>query len=314
MNMDVGHKPGYGLEERAASKRAGKKASFSDVVILVVLIALALMCLIPILNTIAISFSDKVSAQIGRVFIWPVNANLAPYQELLKDVRFFRSFAVSVIRVLVGASINVLITILTAYPLSKGREKFPSKNRYMWFIVALMLFDGGMVPTYILVSKLGLVNTLWALVLPGAVPIFNCIILMNYYKTIPPSLEEAALIDGAGPWYTLLRIYIPLAKPSIAVMALWSIVYHWNDFFSGLIYITNRQNYPLQTYIHSLTVSVDWQNMSGMSGEQMARMMSVSNLTFNSAKVIISMIPIMCIYPFLQRYFVTGIVMGAVKE
>jgi ABC-type glycerol-3-phosphate transport system permease component len=137
---------------------------------------------------------------------------------------------------------------------------------------------------------------------------------MNYYKTIPASLEEAALIDGAGPWYILFKVYIPLAMPSIAVMALWSIVYHWNDFFSGLIYITNRQNYPLQTYIHSLTVSVDWQNMGNMRGEDLARLMSLSNLTFNSAKVVISMIPIMLIYPFLQRYFVTGIVMGAVKE
>jgi ABC-type glycerol-3-phosphate transport system permease component len=299
-----------------SKKTAHQKArpSVSDVVILIVLLLLALMCLLPILNTIAISFSDKVSAQTGKVFVWPINANIAPYRELIKDTRFFRAFAISVIRVLVGASINVVLTILTAYPLSKAPEKFPTKNRYMWFIVVLMLFDGGMVPTYVLVSKLRLINTLWALVLPGAVPIFNCIILMNYYKTIPASLEEAALIDGAGPWYILLRIYIPLAKPSIAVMALWSIVGHWNDFFSGLIYITNRLNYPLQTYIHSLTVSVDWQNVSNLRGEELARLMSLSNLTFNSAKVVISMIPIVCIYPFLQRYFVTGIVMGAVKE
>jgi putative aldouronate transport system permease protein len=137
---------------------------------------------------------------------------------------------------------------------------------------------------------------------------------MNYYKTIPVSLEEAAVIDGGGPWYILLRIFVPLAKPCIAVVALWSIVGHWNDFFSGLIYITTRQNYPLQTYIQSLTTSVDWQNVAGMRGEDLARMMSLSNLTFNSAKVVVSMIPILCIYPFLQRYFVGGIVMGAVKE
>lgn len=112
----------------------------------------------------------------------------------------------------------------------------------------------------------------------------------------------------------MVRVFVPLAKPSIAMIALWSIVNHWNDFFSGLIYVTIRENYPLQTYIQSLTVSVDWQNVSNMRGKDLARMMSVSNLTFNSAKVVVSMIPILLIYPFLQRYFVTGIVMGAVKE
>lgn len=291
-----------------------QKRSATDVAILIVLLILAFMCLIPMLNTIAISFSDKVSAQGGKVFVWPVNFNLAPYRELIKDTQFFRSFMISVYRVLLGGAINVVLTILTAYPLSKSPEKFPAKNKYMWFVVTLMLFSGGMVPTYVLVSQLRLINTIWALVLPGALPIFNCIVLMNYYKTIPASLEEAALIDGGGPWYILLRIFVPLAKPSIAVITLWSIVHHWNDFFSGLVYITVRKNFPLQTYIQSLTVSVDWQNVSNMKGEDLARMMSVSNLTFNSAKVAVSMIPILCIYPFLQRYFVTGIVMGAVKE
>lgn len=291
-----------------------QKTTATDVAILVLLLILAFLCLVPMLNTIAISFSDKVSAQGGKVFIWPVNFNLAPYRELIKDTQFFRSFMVSTFRVLLGGTINVVLTILTAYPLSKSPRKFPARNRYMWFVVALMLFNGGMVPTYVLVSQLRLINTIWALVLPGALPIFNCIVLMNFYKTIPVSLEEAALIDGAGPWYILMRIFVPLAKPSIAVVTLWSIVNHWNDFFSGLAYITVRKNFPLQTYIQSLTVSVDWQNISNMSGEELARMMSVSNLTFTSAKVVVSMIPILCIYPFLQRYFVTGIVMGAVKE
>ncbi len=291
-----------------------QKTTATDVAILVLLLILAFLCLVPMLNTIAISFSDKVSAQGGKVFIWPVNFNIAPYRELIKDTQFFRSFMISTFRVLLGGAINVVLTILTAYPLSKSPKKFPSRNRYMWFVVALMLFNGGMVPTYVLVSQMRLINTIWALVLPGALPIFNCIVLMNFYKTIPVSLEEAALIDGAGPWYILMRIFVPLAKPSIAVVTLWSIVNHWNDFFSGLAYITVRKNFPLQTYIQSLTVSVDWQNISNMSGEELARMMSVSNLTFTSAKVVVSMIPILCIYPFLQRYFVTGIVMGAVKE
>ncbi|MDR1060867.1 MAG: carbohydrate ABC transporter permease [Clostridiales bacterium] len=291
-----------------------RSKTLTDYVILLFLLLAMAMCLVPLLNTVAISFSDKVSAQGGRVFVWPVNFNLLAYGELLKDAQFFRSFMISVYRVALGGAINLVLTILTAYPLSKSPAQFPAKNKYMWFMVFLMLFNGGLVPTYVLISQLRLINSIWALVLPGALPIFSCIILMNYYKTIPASLEEAALIDGGGPWYILLRIYVPLSKPSIAVMALWAIVGHWNDFFSGLIYITSRENYPLQTYIHSLSVSVDWQNVSNMKGEDIARMLSVSNLTFSSAKVVISMIPILCVYPLLQRYFVTGIVMGAVKE
>jgi ABC-type glycerol-3-phosphate transport system permease component len=291
-----------------------RKRTISDFIIMFILLLSMVMCLVPLLNTVAISFSDRVSAQGGKVFIWPVNFNLAPYRELIKDVQFFRSFMISVGRVLLGALINVVLTILTAYPLSKSIRQFSAKNRYMWFVIALMLFNGGLVPTYVVVSQLRLTNTIWALVLPGAVPIFSCIILMNFYKTVPVSLEEAAVIDGAGPWYILLRIFVPLSKPCIAVIALWAVVGHWNDFFSGLIYITTRANYPLQTYIYSLTVSIDWQNISSMRGEDITRLLSVSNLTFNSAKVAVSMIPILCVYPFLQRYFVTGIVMGAVKE
>lgn len=291
-----------------------KKKTVSDAVILFLLFLSVAMCMVPLLNTLAISFSDKVSAQNGRVFVWPVNFTLAPYGELIKDAQFFQSFQVSIIRVLAGGLINVALIIITAYPLSKMREQFRAKNRYMWVIIFLMMFPPGLIPSYVLITKLKLINTLWALVLPGALPIFSCITLMNFYKTIPSSLEEAAMMDGAGPWFILLRIYIPLSKASIAVVALWAIVGHWNEFFNGLIYMTDHMKWPLQTYIQSLTVSIDWQNVQNLSGEDLARMMSVSNLTFNSAKVVISMIPILCVYPFLQRYFVTGIVLGAVKE
>jgi len=291
-----------------------KKTTSGDVVILIILFLSVALCLIPLLNTLAISFSDKVSAQNGRVFVWPVNFTISPYGELIKDAQFFRSFLVSIERVLLGGIINVGLIIITSYPLSKTTGQFRSKNRYMWLIIFLMVFPPGLIPSYVLITKLHLINTIWSLVLPGAVPIFSCIMLTGFYKTIPSSLEDAAMIDGGGPWYILLRIYVPLSKPSIAVVALWSIVGHWNDFFSGLIYITDHAKWPLQTYIQSLTVSIDWQNVSNLSGQDLAKMMSVSNLTFNSAKVIISMIPILCVYPFIQRYFVTGIVMGAVKE
>jgi ABC-type glycerol-3-phosphate transport system permease component len=272
------------------------------------------VCLIPFLNTVAISFSDRSSADAGRVLIWPVNFTLAPYQELVKDQQLFRSFFISLYRVLLGGVINVVLVILTAFPLSKSPTQFKAKNRYMWFVVFLMLFNGGMIPNYVLVSGLGLINSIWALVLPGAVQIFSVIVLMNYYKSLPPSLEEAARMDGASPWYVLLRVFVPLSMPSIAVITLWSVVGHWNSFFDGMIYINLRQNQPLQTYIQQLTTNIDWTLASQMSGEDIVRMLRVSNLTFTSAKVVFSLVPILLIYPVLQRYFVQGIVMGAVKE
>jgi len=299
------HEDGQGVK--------GKRV-ISDYVILVVLVLFMIMCLVPILNTIAISFSDRVSAQGGHVFLLPINFTTAPYENLMRDSQFFRSFWISVQRVLLGGTINVVLCILTAYPLSKTVEHFRAKNKYVWYMIFLMLFNGGLIPTYVLVVQLGLINSIWALVLPGAVPIFSVIVLMNYYKTIPASLEEAALMDGAGPWYILLKVYVPLAKPCIAVVALWSVVNHWNAFFDGLIYNTSPARFPLQTYIQSLNTAIDWQRIADMRGEDIARLLEVSNLTFDAAKVVVAMLPVLIIYPFLQRYFVTGIVMGAVKE
>jgi putative aldouronate transport system permease protein len=294
--------------------RRNNKISVSDFFISIILIGMTLSCLIPILNTIAISFSDKVSAGLGKVYIWPVNLTIAPYEEILKDNQFFLSFLISLYRVLLGGLINVLLCIIMAYPLSKSTKAFKAKNIYMWLIVFTMLFNGGLVPSYILVQKLGLIDSIWALVLPGAVPVFNVIILMNYFKTIPVSLEEAALMDGANPIYILWKIFIPLGKPAIAVIALFSVVGHWNSFFDGLIYMNTQAKYPLQTYIQTLTVSIDYQNMNSLKPEEIVKQMEVSNLTFNSAKLVVSMVPVLLVYPFLQRYFVTGIVMGAVKE
>ena len=288
-----------------------KNASYY--IIMVFLFLSAAICLIPVINTIAISFSDRVSANTGKVYLWPVNFTLGPYRELLNDSQFFRSFGNSIIRVLVGGTINVLLCILMAYPLSKTPRQFRAKSMYMWFVIFLMLFNGGMIPTYVLVSRLGLIDSLWALVLPGAVPIFSVIVLMNFFKGIPPSLEESALIDGAGPWRIMVQIFVPLAKPSIAVVTLWSIVGHWNDFFAGLVYMNDRTKWPLQTYIQSLSANIDYGNIRNMTIEEIRRQWELSSITFDSAKVVVAMVPVLLVYPFLQRYFVKGIVMGAVK-
>lgn len=291
-----------------------KKIKFSDVAINLILGFCGLVCLIPILNTVAISFSDRTSAALGLVRLWPVNFTLASYQNMLEETQFWTSFLVSVKRVVIGVSLNMLLSILMAYPLSKSESVFYKKKYYMWIVVFTMMFNGGLVPTFMVVSKLHMMDTFWALVLPGAVPVFNVIILMNFFKAIPQSLEESAYVDGAGAWTILFKIYLPLSKASLATIGLFAVVTHWNSYFDGKIYINSLTKLPLQTYIQSLATSINTDMMASMTPEEIQEMLEVSSLTFNSAKVVVSMIPILLIYPFLQKYFVTGMVVGAVKE
>ncbi len=302
---------GYSRKEEMAVK---KKIKLSDVAINLILGFCGLICLIPILNTVAISFSDRTSAALGLVRLWPVNFTLASYQNMLEETQFWTSFLVSVKRVVIGVSLNMLLSILMAYPLSKSESVFYKKKYYMWIVVFTMMFNGGLVPTFMVVSKLHMMDTFWALVLPGAVPVFNVIILMNFFKAIPQSLEESAYVDGAGAWTILFKIYLPLSKASLATIGLFAVVTHWNSYFDGKIYINSLTKLPLQTYIQSLATSINTDMMASMTPEEIQEMLEVSSLTFNSAKVVVSMIPILLIYPFLQKYFVTGMVVGAVKE
>ncbi len=282
-----------------------------DIISYIVVTIMAVSCILPILNTVAISFSDKSAAQAGIVNFWPVDFTLSSYQELLRDDLFFTSFRNSVIRVIVGGLINLVLTVLMAYPLSKSKRYFPQRNMYMWFLVFTMLFNGGLIPTYILINNLHMLDTIWALVLPGAVPVFNVIILMNFFKNLPDELDEAARIDGANPWIIMIRIFIPLAVPSIATVTLFSIVNHWNAFFDGIIYINSSSKIPLQTYIQQLVVEI--RDTSMLTPEEILRISEVSSRTFNAAKVFVTMVPVLIVYPFLQKYFVTGLVMGSVK-
>lgn len=288
-----------------------KSTLIANAVIYLFLFLTAAICILPILHTVALSLSDKAAAMGGQVSLWPIRFTLAAYQAILDDRQFFVSFGISIQRVILGVGLNMLLTILAAYPLSKPKRYFPHRNFYMWLMVFTMLFSGGLIPSYMLVSSLHLLDTIWALILPGAVPVFNVIILMNFFKGIPDELDEAARMDGANPWICLVRIFIPLALPSIATVTLFCIVNHWNAFFDGIIYINRSENIPLQTYIQRLVVEV--RDTSYLTPEEIQRMNEISSRTFNSAKVFVTMIPIMLIYPFLQKYFVTGLVMGSVK-
>jgi ABC-type glycerol-3-phosphate transport system permease component len=174
-----------------------------------------------------------------------------------------------------------------------------------------MMFQGGLIPWYIMMKSYHLTNSVFGLAIAGGIPVFNLILVVNFFQEVPKELEEAAKVDGAGPWYILFGIIVPLSKPVIATIILFTIVGHWNDFFQGLMLSTGAAHYPLQTYIKQLVVQVDTSNMTQ---DDYMLLDTLSNTTLNAAKIFISMIPILCIYPMLQKYFVTGITLGGVKE
>lgn len=197
-----------------------------------------------------------------------------------------------------------------AYPLSKSKYRFPAREIYIKIVIFAMLFSGGVIPLFMVVSQLKLTDTIWALVLPGAVPVFNIILLINFFKGVPDALDEAARIDGATPLQILLRVYLPVSLPALATVALFSIVNYWNDYFSGLLYMNKAALYPLQTYIQQLTVDIT----QITDAEQLKQLATMNNRAFNATKIVVSTIPLLIIYPFLQKYFVSGITIGSVKE
>lgn len=290
------------------------KSRLRVVIIYFIVAILALVCLLPLWNIVAISFSSSAAVTANRVGLWPVDFTIAAYEKIIEDNQFWRSFFISVVRVIIALVINLILIVLMAYPLTKSKSEFRTRNIYMNMLIFAMLFNGGMIPSYILVKELGLLNSIWALILPGALPIFSVILVMNFFLGIPKSLEEAAYIDGAGPLQVLFRIMIPCAKPCLATVSLFSIVGSWNDFFSGLIYIQKPKNYPIMTYIQSLSVDIQEMLKSGMNSSSLENLTELSNKNLNAAKIVVAVIPLLIIYPILQKYLITGIVMGSVKE
>ena len=291
-----------------SSTRTDKAA---DAIIVVLVGGLGILCLIPILNSLALSLSDKAIVEAGSVFLVPRKMNLTSYDVILEDRQFFRSFLISIERVALGGIINFVITLLMAYPLSKDRSVFRAREAYLYLLLVTMLFSGGLIPLYMVVNAVGIMDTIWALVLPGAVPVFNVIIMMNFFRQVPRELEEAATVDGARHATILVKVYLPLSVPSVATVTLFSMVGHWNSFFDGLIYMNSPRDYPLQTYIQTLVLGQH--DFTRLTVEEIKRISQTSSKTLNNAKIIVSMIPMVMVYPFLQRYFVKGLVLGSVK-
>ena len=278
----------------------------------IVILLLCLICMAPLLNLLAYSFSASQPIIENKVFLWPKEFTLKAYQYVLESKEFWSSVSVSVKRVLLGVPLNTLLTILVAYPLSKDERQFKARKYYVAYMLTVMLFNGGLMPTYYIVSKTKLIDTVWALIIPGAVPIFNCIVLMNFFRGIPSELEESAKLDGASQWQILWRIFIPISKPSLATIILFSLINHWNSWFDGLIYSNHTTNYPLQSYLQTLVTSTT-EILAQGDVKAIAKLVDINDTNMKAAQIFISVIPLMLIYPFLQKYFTTGLTMGSVK-
>jgi putative aldouronate transport system permease protein len=271
---------------------------------------LAVCCVLPFINVIAVSLSDSSAATAGMVGLWPVKFSLDSYMFAFQKVRFLLSMKNSAIRVILGVAVNMALTIITAYPLSKTVKELKGRTFFAWFFVITMLIGGGTIPTYLIVMWTGLRNTVWSMILPGAVPVYNVVILLNFFKQLPKELEESAVIDGAGDFRILLRIIIPLSMPCIATLIVFQTVGHWNDWFSGMIYLDNIEKYPLATYLHNV---LQRPNFDNMELQEIQRVMKISNRTLSDAQILIGALPIIMVYPFLQRFFVKGMVLGSLK-
>ena len=272
---------------------------------------LGFICVAPLINTLAVSFSSPAAASGNLVTFLPIGFTFDAYNETLGNANFIRALLIGLLRTVLGTAISLFTMTMAAYALAKEEREFKGRTAYMWIFVFTMMFSAGLVPNYILIQELHLMNTIWALVLPGAVSVFNMILLLNFFRvSVPKSLAEASSIDGAGHFRTFWSIYLPIAVPSVATVALFIMVSNWNAWFDGMIYMTDPRRYPLSTFLHTVIVLNDMSQIN-LDPEDIKML---SNRTVRASQVFLGAFPILIVYPFLQRYFVTGIVMGSVKE
>ena len=271
------------------------------------LVTMALLCILPLWNLLAISFSGKSAANSGAVTFWPIDFTPLAYVKTFNNNNFIRSMIIAFLRTSFGTLLSMFVITTAGYALSK---EFRGRTPLMWFFVFTMLFGGGLIPSYMVNVSLGLKNNFLVYILPGAFGCYNLIQIMNFFKSIPKSLEEAALIDGASFFTVLRKIYLPLSKAGLATVALFIMVGYWNEWFTGILYMSDTKNYPLASFLQVIVVQGNNQDLS----LDPASALAMSERTIKAAQVFIGALPILLVYPFLQKYFVKGIVMGAVKE
>ena len=266
---------------------------------------------VPLLYVLAASFSSASAVVAGKVYLWPVDFSLAGYEAVFENDSIVRSFFNSVFYVVLGTSINVLLTVCAAYPLS--RQAMPGGNRIMRLFSFTMIFSGGMIPTYMLMSNLHLLNTVWAMVIPGAVSVYNMIITRTFFRSnIPKELLEASQIDGCSDFGFFVRMVLPLSKAIIAVITLYYAIAHWNDYFNAFLYLTNKKLFPLQIILREILIVNQVNSDMIMDAELMEAKEGLSELLKYSL-IVVSVVPVLIIYPFVQRYFVKGVMIGSIK-
>ena len=276
----------------------------------IILILLCWICLYPFLNTLATSLSANSYVLRGEIGILPKGITTEAYRRIMKDKDFYIGYRNTLIYTIVGTLISLFMTIAAAYPLS--RRGLIGKKQLMFFFVFTMYFGGGMIPSFLLVKNLRMMNTIWAIVIPGSLSVYNMLIMRTFFMGLPESLMEAARSDGIGDLGMLTKIILPLSKAIIATMTLFYAVGYWNDWFTALIYISDSNKYPVTLYLRGIVMGLTKQAMSGnISATDAAQ---VASKTVQGSTVMLVTIPILCIYPFIQKYFVSGVMLGSVKE
>jgi putative aldouronate transport system permease protein len=279
-----------------------------DVINIIVLLILAFFTLYPFMYTFTMSLSTPVDAKLPGLHLLPLNPTLEAYEKVLTQSGILTAFFNTVIRTLGGIGLVLLFTSLTSYPLS--RKSFPHRSLIMKLYVFSMLFSGGLIPMYLLVRNLGLLNSMWALVLPGAVGAFNVIIMRNFFQAIPEEIIDSAKIDGAGEIRTFTSVVLPLSLPVLAVVSLWAGVSHWNAWFDAMIYIQDMDKQVLQLFVRRTVIE---ESDALASQAELLHATTYSKETLKAATVMIATLPILLVYPFIQRFFVKGIMLGSVK-
>lgn len=274
----------------------------------ILLAVISVCCLLPLFHLLMVSLSDTAPANAGLVTFWPIGFTVEAYVKTFDNANFLASLWISVKRTVFGTALALLVNSLAAYALSKDNRVFRGRNAYLWYFVVTMLFSGGLIPSYILILRLGLINNLLALILPVLVTVYNIILLLNFFRTVPKELEEATFMDGAGHFRSFISIYLPISLPAIATIALFTMVGHWNAYFDGLIYMKGSENLPLASFMQTIIVQ------GNTTSFDPAVIANLSQRTLRASQIFIGALPILLVYPFLQRFFVKGIVIGAVKE
>ena len=294
----------------AITEKKPKNFTGPQIILIIIVLLFALSCVIPFVNVIAVSLSSKSAILRGDVSFWPVEFTTQAYDVLFNDASMIRSLWLTVEITIIYTALAMLLTILMAYPLTKRRLK--GRKFFSFLALFTMYFSGGTIPIYVNIMDLGLLDTMWALILPGALSTYNMIIMRSFFSSLPESLEEAATIDGANDFQILIRIYLPLSLASIATLTLFYAVGKWNSFQDAQYYITNRALYPLQLKLYNAIQNTQQLDTTSMQEGSTAVANNISQ-SIESATIIFATLPILVVYPFVQRYFVSGVTIGAVK-